>query len=120
MNQAPQSIDYLDAIFASIRSFNQALAVSRKWLDGAEHAESQAWRLALLHEARAAFERTPPLLAMILERLGTLGPVDTLPAPLDRMSENVTAMQADLAAHAERLARLELREVQQASPVGVA
>jgi hypothetical protein len=109
--------DYLDAIFASIRAFSQELDAARRWLGRAEQTENQAWRLSFLREARAAYERTLVRLEVVADRLGALGSADSLPAPLDRIHENLVTMRTDLDAHAERLLRLEAREAE-AAPVG--
>jgi hypothetical protein len=113
----PPSGHYLDAIFESIRAFAEELAASRRWLQRAEQTENQAWRLSFLREARAAYERTPVRLRVVEGRLAALGSADSLPAPLDRIHENLTTMRADLEAHAERLLRLEAREAEVA-PIG--
>jgi hypothetical protein len=109
---------YLDAIFSSIRTFAQELDASRRWLQRAEQTENQAWRLSFLRAARVAYERAPTHLAAVGERLSALGSADSLPAPLDRIHQNLAAMRADLTAHAERLVRLEAREAQAAAPIG--
>ncbi len=109
---------YLDAIFASIRSFGAELEASRRWLLRAEQTENQAWRLSFLREARVAYERTPARLAAVAERLAALGSVDSLPAPLDHIHENLASMRADLAAHEGRLLAIEAREARAASPIG--
>jgi len=113
----PPSGHYLDAIFESIRAFAQELEASRRWLSRAEQTENQAWRLSFLRQARAAYERTPVRLEAVVDRLAALGSADSLPAPLDRIQENLATMRADLEAHAERLLRLEAREAE-AAPVG--
>ena len=120
MTERHESAGYLDAIFVSIRAFSQELDASRKWLARVEQTENQAWRLSFLREARASFERTPARLAAILEQLGALGSVETLPAPLDRLRDNVATMRADVAAQGERLRALEAREAQAAAPIGQA
>ena len=119
VSQAPPSGGYyLDAIFVAIRSFAQELEASRRWLERAEQTENQAWRLSFLREARATYERTPARLAAVAARLAALGAVDSLPAPLDHIHENVATMQADLASHEARLLSLEAREAQAAPPLG--
>jgi hypothetical protein len=115
--EPPSGPYYLDAIFASIRAFAHELDASRRWLGRAEQTENQAWRLSFLREARAAYERSHPRLDAVAARLAALGPADTLPAPIDRIHENLATMRADLAAHADRLVRLEAKEAQ-AAPVG--
>jgi hypothetical protein len=110
--------DYLDAIFTSIRAFARELDTSRRWLSRAEQTENQAWRLSFLREARAAYERAPARLAALVDRLGALGSSDALPAPLDRLHQNLATMRRDLATHEERLLRLETREAQAGAPVG--
>ncbi len=118
MSQEPPSGPYyLDAIFASIRSFAHELDASRRWLQRAEQTESQVWRLSFLREARAAYERARPRLDRVDGKLAALGPPSTLPAPLDRIHHNLAAMRSDLAAQAERLVRLEAREAE-AAPLG--
>lgn len=119
VSQDPPSGHYLDAIFESIRAFAQELEGSRRWLVRAEQTENQAWRLSFLRQARAAYERTPARLEAVVARLAALGSADSLPAPLDRIHENLATMRADLDAHAERLLRLEAREAE-AAPVGQA
>jgi len=109
---------YLDAIFTAIRSFAQELEASRRWLARAEQTENQAWRLSFLREARATYERTPARLAAVTERLAALGSVDSLPAPLDHIHENLTGMQADLAAHESHLLRIEASVAHAAAPIG--
>jgi hypothetical protein len=109
---------YLDAIFAAIRAFAQELEASRRWLGRAEQTENQTWRLSFLREARAAYERVPARLATVVDQLSALGPADALPAPLDRVHQNLTAMRRDLLAQGERLVRLEAREAQAAAPIG--
>ena len=119
MSQEPPSGGYyLDAIFTSIRAFAQELEASRRWLARAEATENQAWRLSFLRAAREAYERTPARLAAVAERLAALGSVDSLPAPLDRIHENLATMRADLADHEARLLRTEAREAQAAAPIG--
>jgi hypothetical protein len=115
-----ESAGYLDAIFVSIRAFSQELEASRKWLGRAEQTENQAWRLSFLRAARASFERTPGRLAAILEHLTALGSMDTLPAPLDRIRDNVATMRAEVAAQGERLRTLEANEARAAAPIGQA
>ncbi len=110
--------DYLDAIFTSIRAFAKELDASRRWLSRAEQTENQAWRLSFLREARAAYERAPARLAALVERLSALGSSDSLPAPLDRLPQNLVTMRCDLAVHEERLVRLEAREAQAGEPIG--
>ena len=109
---------YLDAIFASIRAFAQELEASRRWLLRAEQTENQAWRLSFLREARATHERTPARLAAVAEQLAALGSLESLPAPLDRIHQNLAAMRTDLAAHEEHLVRAEAREARAAAPIG--
>ena len=108
---------YLDAIFTSIRAFTQELEAAKRWLGRAEQTENQVWRLSFLREARAAYERASRRLDAIAAKLAALGQPDALPAPLDRIPENVATMRADLAAHAERLVRREAREAE-ATPLG--
>jgi hypothetical protein len=110
--------DYLDAIFASIRSFAQELDASRRWLSRAEATENQAWRLSFLHEARATCERAPARLAALVEHLAALGAGDSLPAPLDRLPGRLAVMRRDLSAHEERLATLEAKLAEGAEPIG--
>lgn len=118
MSQDPPSDPYyLDAIFAAIRAFAKELEASRVWLGRAERTENQAWRLAFLREARAAYERTLSRLDQVADRLAALGSPGSLPPPLDRVHHNLAAMRADQAAQAERLLRLEEREAETA-PVG--
>jgi hypothetical protein len=117
VSQGPQVVGYLDALFAAIRAFAQELEASKRWLGRAEQTESQPWRLSFLRAARAAFERAPSRLAAVAEQLAALGPAETLPAPLDRVHRNLGAMRADLAAHGERLYRVEAKEAERA-PVG--
>ncbi len=112
----PSGPYYLDAIFTSIRAFAQELEASRRWLGRAEQTENLAWRLSFLREARAGYERTRPRLEAVVARLSALGPAESLPAPLDRIHQNLATMRADLAAHAERLVRMEA----QAAPIGKA
>jgi hypothetical protein len=115
--EPPSGPYYLDAIFASIRAFAQELEASRRWLGRAEQTENQAWRLSFLREARAAYERAHPRLEAVVAKVGALGAADTLPAPLDRIHGNIATMRAELAAHADRLVRLEAKEAE-AAPVG--
>ena len=110
--------DYLDAIFATIRSFAQELDASRRWLTRAEQTENQAWRLSFLHEARATCERAPALLAALVDRLGALGSGEALPAPLDRLPGRLAVMRRDLHAHEERLAKVEAKVAEGAEPIG--
>ncbi len=110
--------DYLDAIFAAIRAFAQELDASRRWLSRAEQTENQAWRLSFLHEARATCERTPALLAALVDRLAALGSGEALPAPLDRLPHSLAVMRRDLSAHEERLSELEAKEAEGGAPVG--
>jgi hypothetical protein len=98
----PPSGHYLDAIFEAIRAFAQELEASR---------------LSFLRAARAAYERTEGRLEAVVARLAALGSADSLPAPLDRIHENLATMRADLDTHAERLRRHEAREAE-ARPVG--
>jgi hypothetical protein len=51
---------YLDAIFASIRSFAQEIEGGRRWLARADATEHVGWKLTFLREARGALERTRP------------------------------------------------------------
>ena len=120
MPERHESAGYLDAIFVSIRAFAQELEASRAWLARVEQTENQVWRLSFLREARASFERAPARLAEIVEQLGALGSAETLPAPLDRLRDNVAKMRADVAAHGERLRALEAKEAQAAAPIGQA
>jgi hypothetical protein len=113
----PPSGHYLDAIFEAIRAFAQELEASRRWLLRAEQTDNQAWRLSFLRAARAAYERTEGRLEAVVARLAALGSADSLPAPLDRIHENLATMRADLDTHAERLRRHEAREAE-ARPVG--
>jgi hypothetical protein len=112
----PSSQDpyYLDAIFASIRGFAQELESSRRWLQRAEQTENQPWRFTFLREARAGHDRARARLDAVTARLSALG---TLPAPLDRIHDNLAAMRTDVAAHAERLVRVEAHQAQ-AAPIG--
>jgi hypothetical protein len=119
VSQGPQVVGYLDALFAAIRAFAQELDASRRWLGRAEQTESQAWRLSFLRASRAAFERAPARLAAVADQLAALGPAESLPAPLDRVHRNLSAMRADLVAQGERLRSFEAKEAQGA-PIGQA
>lgn len=103
MEEEPASADYLDAIFAAIRAFSHEMEASERWILRAERTPGPLWRLTFLREARAAFERAPPRLAAVADRLAALGPPESLPPPLDRIHANLATMRADLAAHGERL-----------------
>lgn len=111
-----QDADYLDAIFSAIRAFAHEIEASKRWLARAEQTKSRAWRLSFLREARAALERAPAQLAKVDERLAALGPIDSLPAPLDRIHGNLATMRADLGALHERLQAAEAK----AEPLGQA
>ena len=113
----PSGPYYLDAIFASIRSFAQDLEASKRWLGRAEQTENQAWRLSFFREATGALERTRRTLEGVTRRVAALGTEESLPPPLDRIHDNLAAMRTDLAAQAERLGRLETRVVE-APPLG--
>jgi hypothetical protein len=113
----PSGPYYLDAIFASIRTFAQDMETCKRWLGRAEQTENQVWRLSFLREARAAEGRTRRTLEAVQRRVAGLGAPEALPAPLDRMHVNLAAMRTDLAEQAERLGRLETREIE-APPVG--
>ncbi|MFT3765545.1 MAG: hypothetical protein QM820_08530 [Minicystis sp.] len=95
MEQDPTTADYLDAIFASIRTFAQEMETSKRWLLRAERTASPSWRLTFLREARAALERAPQRLAAVSERLAALGPPEALPPPLDRVHGNLATMRTD-------------------------
>lgn len=106
--------DYLDAIFTAIRAFTNQIAASKRWLARAAETQSQPWRLAFLHEARAAAERARPCLTAASERLAELGPGESLPPPLNRIHDNLATMGADLVAHEEALRQAEGRETAKA------
>jgi hypothetical protein len=98
---------YLDAIFAAVRAFAQEMEASERWLLRAERTKSPLWRLTFLGEARTAYGRAPARLADVTRRLAALGPPESLPAPLDRMGENLATMRGDLTAQGELLAAAE-------------
>ncbi|APR87649.1 hypothetical protein A7982_12998 [Minicystis rosea] len=103
MEQDPTAADYLDAIFAAIRSFAEEMESSKRWLARADRTQSPPWRLTFLREARAAFDRAAPRLDAVAERLAALGAADTLPPPLDRVHKNLATMRTDLATHGDRV-----------------
>jgi hypothetical protein len=115
----PSGPYYLDAIFSRVRAFAQEIESSKRWTARAERTESQGWRLTFLREARAGFDRATGILHAIRARVAELGPPDALPPPLDRIHDNLAAMETDLGAHAEALVRLEAREAEQ-RPLGSA
>lgn len=107
MSGAVHDADYLDAIFAAIRAFARDLEAAKRWLACADRTDNRAFRLSFLQQARAALSRASEDLAAVAARLGALGPAGSLPAPLDRIEGNLSAMRRDLSALAERLAEAE-------------
>ncbi len=118
MSEAPAAIDYLDAIFAAIRAFAAELGAARRWLDDAERAEHQAWRLSFLREARGRLASARTGLGCVDEQLCALGSADDLPAPLDKVAENLLTMRKDLEAQRSRLEVLEASAASSAAPIG--
>jgi hypothetical protein len=100
-------IDYLDAIFAAIRDLSQEIASMKGWLKNAERAAQPSWRFQFLGAARASQKRAEAHLTDVEERLRELGPADDVPAPLDKLPQNVAAMKADLRELERRLSRIE-------------
>lgn len=116
MNIQPTELDYLDAIFASIRTLSREIAAMKGLLKTAEGAARSSWGLHFLAAARAAHERARISLEAAEARLRELGPEDEVPAPLDRLPISVASMRADLRALLSHLMRLEAEA--SARPVG--
>lgn len=117
MSIDPSSIDYLDAIFATIRAFNQMLAEARQWLNHAEQARQALWALQFLKAARASTEQAHARLEELEERLRGLGPVDEIPAPLDQLVRNAAGMRAEIQGQDLRL--LEVEAAIMSRPIGL-
>jgi hypothetical protein len=113
----PSGPYYLDAIFASIRSFAQDIEGGKRWLARADQTENAAWRFTFLREARASLDRAGSTLAAVTRRVSALGPAEALPPPLDRIHENVSAMSQDLARETDRLVEL-LARIAEKAPLG--
>ncbi len=109
-----QDADYLDALFAAIRDFTEEMTAAKRWLARAGQTTNQPWRLAFLHEARAALDRAPRRLAVVVEKLTALGPASSLPTPLNRIHDNLVSMRADLADLGESLKKAEAKEAEKA------
>lgn len=107
MSLAPPTAGYLDAIFASIRSFARDLAAARAWTARAREAPGALWRFELFGAAQGSLGRARAALVEVEERLSGLGKPDEIPAPLDQLAKNLAAMRADLEAEEEDLEALE-------------
>ena len=107
MSLDPTEPDYLNAIFAALRTLSRELAAMKGWLRHAESAGRSPWSLQFLAAARASHERASACLESTERRLRDLGPPDEVPAPLDKLPASVASIRADLREEKEHLLRLE-------------
>lgn len=107
MNTDPTEPDYLDAIFASIRTLAREIAAMKSWLHSAESAAESGWNLHFLAAARGAYKKANASLESTEARVHALGPEGEIPAPLDRLPISLAAMRSELRAQKSLLSRLE-------------
>lgn len=106
MSPTPSQPSYLDVLFGSLRSLSREIAATKGWLKNAESSKPSPWSLQFLAAARASYDRAHAHLESAEAHVRDLGPVDEIPAPLDRVPINVAAMKADLHAQKSHMSRL--------------
>ena len=99
--------NYLDAIFASLRTLSREITAMKGFLRAAESAAQTSWGMQFLAAAQAADARARAGLEAAEARIRDLGPEDEVPAPLDKLPSSVAAIRGDLRALMCHLTRLE-------------
>jgi len=106
MSDAPGTIDYLDALFASIRAAAKDLSAMKISYARAKGTSAPTWRWQWIEAARVELARSRAHLVEAEARLGVMAEGGAPPAPLDQLPARLAALRTELVADEKRLAEL--------------